>query len=133
MKKINKKGFTLVELLLVLVIISILSTIIFISIGNQREKAKLNAILQTADGALAIAQECYFRVEGVDLPDNDTVPTNEICQYSKTIWPPVSVDDCNYSTVGGTSDHYYEIECPVYNKKVQCGFRAGEKCEIMSM
>lgn len=129
----DKRGFTLIELLLVIAIIGILSAVVFISLGNQRERAKLSAILQAADGTLAIAQECYFRVEEVDLPNDATDPTNEICQHSRTVWPSISVDECQYSAVGGTSDHYYEIECPVYSKRVECGFRASEKCQILNM
>jgi len=41
MKIINKKGFTLVELLLVIAIIGILAAVLFVGLGNQRERARV--------------------------------------------------------------------------------------------
>jgi len=123
----------MVEILLVMVIIGILAVTIFISVGNQRKKAKMNAVLQTAKAVHAISQECYFRVGDVDLPNNAQIPTNEVCQHSKTTWMPIAVDECVYSPVGGTSDHYYGIECSDFSQEVECGIRASEDCEIKNM
>ena len=130
---VGGRGFTLIELLLVIVIIGILSTVIFISIGNQRKKAKLNAALQIANSVHAISQECYFRLNQIDLPDDAHNPTNEVCQFSKSTWSPIPSNlsgDCGY-VGGGASNHFYEINCPGYGKRVRCGIRASEKCEII--
>ena len=48
MKKQIKQGFTVVELLIVFAIIVLLSTIILINIINQREKARVTGVLQSA-------------------------------------------------------------------------------------
>ena len=130
----GRQGFTLIELLLVISIMGILAAVIFISLGSQRQKAKLNAVLQTANGAHAISQECYFRLGAVNLPNDATSPSNEICNFSKTTWIEITVDECEYDLTGGpTLDHYYTITCADYGKQIQCGIRASENCEIQDI
>jgi prepilin-type N-terminal cleavage/methylation domain-containing protein len=124
----GRQGFTLVELLLVMSIMGILAAVVFVSLGKQRQKTKMNAVLQTVKSVHAIAQECRFRIGDVNLPNDLKNPTNEVCDYSRTIWPGVSVDECQYSPIGGTSDHYYSISCPDFGKRIRCGIMANESC-----
>jgi prepilin-type N-terminal cleavage/methylation domain-containing protein len=124
----DRRGFTLIEVLLVMLIIGILSGVIFVSVGNQRQKAKLSTVLKTAKGNHAISQECYFREGEVDLPNSPKNPTNEICEHSRTTWMPITVDECEYQT-GATSDEYYFIDCPTFSKQIRCGIRASGECE----
>lgn len=48
MKKLNKKGFTIVELVIVIAVIAILSAVLIPTFTNVTEKAKDSAALQTA-------------------------------------------------------------------------------------
>jgi len=129
---VGKRGFTLIELLLVMVIMGILAAIIFISVGNQRQKAKLSAVLQTAKGAHSVARECYFRLGHINTPNDIKNPTNEICQFSKTSWTTVTIPECVYSTGGGaTNDQYYEIVCNDFGKKVRCGIQSNGECRTL--
>jgi prepilin-type N-terminal cleavage/methylation domain-containing protein len=127
----DRKAFTLIELLLVLVIMGILSGVVFVSVGNQRQKAKLNAVLQTAKGNHAISQECYFREGEINLPDDSKKPTNEICKYSSTTWMPITVDECRYDSTPGNEKQFYLIDCPAFSKQIKCGIQASGSCEII--
>jgi prepilin-type N-terminal cleavage/methylation domain-containing protein len=125
---IGRQGFTLTELLLVMAMIGILAGIAFVVISNQRQKAKMNAVLQTVKSVHAIAQECRFRVGEITLPNQTNNPTNEVCKYSRTIWPGVSVSECEYSPVGGISADFYSVVCSDLGKKIQCGIMANGSC-----
>ena len=58
MKKINKKGFTLIELLLVIAIIGILAAVLFVSLGSQRERARVTAFKESMRSIGPGAQIC---------------------------------------------------------------------------
>ena len=131
--KKNNQAFTLIELLLVIFIIGVLSSIIFVSIGNQRQNARVSAALQIAEGALAIGHECNFRLGGVDFPNDAKTPTNNICAGSHAPWSPVNVDGCEYTTLNGNGTAY-EITCVDAGKKVVCGVaQTNAGCEIVDI
>ncbi len=70
MKKHNKKGFTLVELLVVIVIIGILAAVIIPNVANNIEKANKSAAEQEAKAK-------YNEVlSALDLENDDKAPEN---------------------------------------------------------
>lgn len=58
MKKTNKKGFTLVELLLVIAIIGILAAVLFVSLGKQRERARKTTFKENMRGLVTTYTAC---------------------------------------------------------------------------
>jgi len=56
--KTNKKGFTLVELLLVIAIIGILAAVLFVSLGNQRERARTTTFKENVRGLVTAYTAC---------------------------------------------------------------------------
>ncbi len=65
MKRNNKKGFTIVELVIVIAVIAILSAVLIPTFAGVTKKAKQSAALQTASNALTT----ILVVEDADLSD----------------------------------------------------------------
>lgn len=57
MRKQNK-GFTLVELLLVIAIIGILAAVLFVGLGNQRERARVTTFKENMRGLVTAYTAC---------------------------------------------------------------------------
>ena len=77
MKKINKKGFTLVELLLVIAIIGILAAVLFVSLGKQRERARITTFKENMRGLVTTYTACADG--GGTLGVGDTADTPPAC------------------------------------------------------
>lgn len=67
MKKMNKKGFTIVELIIVIAVIAILSAVMIPTFSSLTKKAKLSAAQQEADAALT----AVFTEENAQLDTNN--------------------------------------------------------------
>ena len=68
-KNIIEQGFTLVELLIVIVILGILAGIVVFAVGNLTSSAKTNAC-STEKATIVTADEAYKAQTGA-LPDGD--------------------------------------------------------------
>jgi len=82
-KNKKEKGFTLVELLLVIAIIGILASILMVGMGAWRKKTKAVSVMETNRSALGYAIECYLRDKELSQPGSD----KNICSGSSIKWP----------------------------------------------
>jgi prepilin-type N-terminal cleavage/methylation domain-containing protein len=86
---LNKKGFTLVELMVVIAIIGILSAVVFVNISSSRSKARdAKRISDIAQIQLALEQ--YFDRCGV-YPESNSLTIEEQGNCSKQIKDFISV------------------------------------------
>ncbi len=72
MKKLNKKGFTIVELVIVIAVIAILATVMIPTFSGMVTKANESAALQTA---VAAAKNAQIEVLADGVVDDDELTT----------------------------------------------------------
>lgn len=63
MKKMNKKGFTLIEALAIIIILAVIAVITIPIIDDTIKKSKLNAARDSAYGLIKTAQQYYYKLE----------------------------------------------------------------------
>jgi len=123
----NRKGFTLVELLLVMAIIGILAGIIMIGMSSSRKRSKVTAALETANSVKSELAHCYLNNATVDNWGNASTGGGTICPGAGD-WPDLSKTKCTYG--GYTSTHILTINCPDNDDAtITCNIPEG-KCEV---
>lgn len=130
-----QRGFTLIEMLLVLALIGILSSVVFIMVGDS-DDAKKTSVMSTAKSSLGFVQVCKFK--GWDLqepsPLDGSASDDVICSGSTSgddsleEWAEITIEDCEYSDI--TPDSWdYAIDCTGAGiGKVKCSASDGS-CE----
>lgn len=100
----KRKGFTLVEILVVMAIIAILASIVFVSLGNQRQRARVTAAVASIKSAMTPAMTCSSLDGTVQVPV--AVGGNALCLGSdetpETILWPVLSNNCVYCGLNGS-------------------------------
>ena len=85
--KIKSSGFTLVELLIVVAVTGVLSTIVALVVGNSFAKAR-DGVRKQALKNLVTPLESYLIANGSYPPDPVTYPANEYTSESGADWIP---------------------------------------------
>ncbi|MEA1925918.1 MAG: type II secretion system protein [Patescibacteria group bacterium] len=117
MKKINRRGFTLIELLLVIAIIGILAAVLFVSLGSQRDRARVTAFKESMRSTVPAATICRDQTGTILVGVADG--TNAICTVAGSPNIP-EISACDGSggfvtitetiTSGGLGTDGWEIE-----------------------
>jgi len=117
-RKMDQRGFTLIELLITVIIIGILASVVFASIGRVKEKgnnAKRVADMEQIEVALKV-----YRSVNPDYPDSDDGNMSNLSALLPNYIGKIPEDPLNrngyaYQYMGGhdsSGDSYIPAECP---------------------
>ena len=112
----KKRGFTLLELMIVIAIISILAVVMIPNFVNARNAAKLTACQSILKNLASVVEMYSNDYEGKYPPSDFTITLtgNPLSGYiDKDYICPVAKEHYEYKVVGGGAS--YNIYCPTYN------------------
>ncbi len=105
----NKRGFTLIEILIIVAIISLLAVAILVSVDQSRKNARINNTKAALRSALPIIISCNDSGGTVSEPTGSETGSHLICQtggFDTSFWPKLSG---GYTYVNGGS--YNDVNC----------------------
>jgi prepilin-type N-terminal cleavage/methylation domain-containing protein len=138
MKK-NQKGFTVIELIVVIVIIAILSTLVFVRINDYRNKAKLarvNVEVNNIEKALIAFKTKYGNypcdhINSCDygftwffpsnLPGGTGDPYLIVNEQRKYLSSEYKMDWTDYNAKYFTTNGYYKVSLCGDSNSIECG------------
>jgi type II secretory pathway pseudopilin PulG len=99
----EKKGFTLIEVLIIVGIIIILVTISLTIMGNTKKNARLNNVKTVLKTAILTVYSCNDAGSVVNLPNNPENGTHAICSAAAGSFWPVLPNGYSYNAGGNFS------------------------------
>jgi prepilin-type N-terminal cleavage/methylation domain-containing protein len=106
--KLNNKGFTLVELLLVIAIIAILASVLFVSLGKQRERARKTTFKENTRGLVTTFTACTDSGANINVGTTDEDMNQQAACDAGSFGKLPKVAECD-----GTAATYAQIKAPV--------------------
>ncbi len=142
MKIFTKKGFTLIELLVVIAIIGILASIVLVSLGGARDKAKDARAIAEMSQIRATAEMIYASdgdYDNVDctkvdngmkvLCDDIKTQTGDDVSISKPVSPALKYcASVKLLVKKDTADNYYCVDSTGVAKETTAGCTATHTC-----
>lgn len=124
----SRKGFTFIEILVVVAIIAILATAIMVSIIESRRKARINGTITSLRSTLPIIVSCNdYPLQKVGRPENGD---KQICPVKSpdSLWPELPAGyaylgedydgDCEF-TISTNGDRATDIVCDCVKQTCQ--------------
>jgi|CXWK01.1.fsa_nt_gi general secretion pathway protein G len=113
--KRTTRGFTLIEVMVVVVILGILATIVYFSVSSMRDKAKFAKVLSDMD-SIRVAIELYRQDNNGKYPPNDNLgdvppglgPYLPGGVWPETPWPGAQYDWDNVENIDTVSVNTYD-------------------------
>lgn len=121
-QKAISKGFTLIELMLTIAIISILAVAILVALSSQREKARNSKVLMELSATLQPMMMCWSDGEDVAIPG--VGGGGNICsgEPSYGTWPVISSSSWSFTTRSISNDgtHVYTLVASSGSSSITC-------------
>lgn len=133
LRKIVNQGFSIIELLLVMAIISIVASSILVLVSSQRQRAHQGKILAEFSGVIQPVLTCMADGLNVNNPDN-TSGGDIICSSTDShgTWPVISMESgfSDYSAGGFESSSSWFFGVNDANVKICCNAKNSRCTEI---
>lgn len=98
-----KKGFTLIEVMMVMAIIGIMAGVVMVSMKSSVDRSKKSSALTTASSVLPEIVTCQDDGGNINRPSSSSTGGGTICSAAghNAAWPNISQTGWVYSAAGG--------------------------------